>query len=145
MGSAGGVLCDNNGSWSWGFAVNIGKANSFTVELWGLREGVRLLRELGVSKVVVELDSKAAVDLLAKPRRENADEDILVADCRYLSSMINHIKYTHVLREGNACADYLANLGQNLQWDTAFLEDPPEGILGLLEVDTGGIGTRRIR
>lgn len=45
--NAGGLLCDERGSWCWGFIVNTGKVNSFTAELWGLREGLRLLCEQG--------------------------------------------------------------------------------------------------
>lgn len=62
--SAGGMLWDNDGNWVWGFSTNIGKANSFTVELWGLREGLHICREKGLDGVLVELDSKGVVDMI---------------------------------------------------------------------------------
>lgn len=144
LGSAGGLLRDNRGSWCWGFTINIGKVNSFIAELWGLREGLRLLRDRGCSKVEVELDSKAVVDIMTDAMRHVDDEDTLIVDCRYLSSSFFGIKYKHSLREGNTCADFLASMGQTVNCDTTVLEDPPEGILGLLEADIKGIGSRRI-
>nr|BAF36311.1 hypothetical protein [Ipomoea trifida] len=42
------------------------------------------------------------------------------------------IKITHILREGNQSADFLANLGQNSDWGTTILDDPPEGLRELL-------------
>lgn len=77
---------------------------------------------MGCNKVVVELDSKVMVDLLVDSTRDNEEEDTFISDCRYLSSAFSHIKYVHVLREGNTCADFLANLGQSSCWVPRFLK-----------------------
>lgn len=34
--------------------------------------------------------------------------------------------------------DYLANLGQQGDWGTVYLDDPPEGLEELLQADAGG-------
>lgn len=38
---------------------------------------------------------------------------------------IGNARIVHVLREGNMCANWLANLGQHGEWGTGILEDPP--------------------
>lgn len=45
LGSAG---RDHRGVWIKGFTVKIGATDNFLVELWSLREGLRLTREWGI-------------------------------------------------------------------------------------------------
>jgi hypothetical protein len=62
--SAGGLLRDSNGKWIHGFAHNLEITNSLAVELWGLRDGLLLARNLNITKLIIEIDAKSVVDLL---------------------------------------------------------------------------------
>nr|BAF36312.1 hypothetical protein [Ipomoea trifida] len=69
----------------------------------------------------------------------------LISDCRALMRDFRSIKITHILREGNQSADFLANLGQNSDWGTTILDDPPEGLRELLVRDSHGVAASRRR
>ena len=60
----GGLVRDDQGEWIAGFTRYIGSTNSFTAELWGLREGLILCCNLNIEALVVELDAQAVVEVL---------------------------------------------------------------------------------
>ncbi|KAK8519604.1 hypothetical protein V6N12_025637 [Hibiscus sabdariffa] len=43
IGSAGGLLCDHEGSWLLGFNKHLGISSIMEVEFWGIIEGLRLV------------------------------------------------------------------------------------------------------
>ncbi|XP_019157963.1 PREDICTED: uncharacterized protein LOC109154684 [Ipomoea nil] len=122
----GGLVRDSTGRLVWGFTTKIGKANSFVAELWGLREGLWLCLEKGVLRVMVEMDSKAIIDLLHG--EDDADDSgcTLLHDCVDLVPRFEGISFNHTFREGNACADFLANLAQEKDWGTSVFTNAME-------------------
>jgi len=46
--SAGGIIRDWEGNWVKGYTVNIDSTSIFAAELWGLREALKLCRDLGI-------------------------------------------------------------------------------------------------
>lgn len=62
--SAGGLIRDSQGNWIGGFYTNIGRCTCFEAELWGLREGLLLCRNLNIQNLHVELDSASIVSML---------------------------------------------------------------------------------
>ncbi|KAF7808130.1 ribonuclease H [Senna tora] len=43
--ACGGVACDENGNWLFGFARRLGKRNAIYVDMWGIIFGVRIAKE----------------------------------------------------------------------------------------------------
>ena len=74
LGSAagGGVIRDSLGNWVVGFARKLGSANSFTAEVWALRDGLMLCLQRNFSAIIVEIDAKALVDALNSPSHRNS-------------------------------------------------------------------------
>lgn len=143
--SAGGVFRDHAGSWIVGFTTKIGTTNSFIAELWGLREGLKIAIDRGFNKLIVETDSNAMVQALIKDTESRPETDTLIADCNFLMRKIHEVDLIHVYREGNHCADYLANMGQSGEWGTTVLDHPPDGVHAILDKDARNVATRRIR
>lgn len=140
-----GLLRDSNGHWVWGFKTKIGLLVSFMSELWGLRKGLLICRDRRYHKVIVEVDLKSLVDMTGEINNEERTST-LVEDCRWLmTSGLDHVRVVHVFREGNRCADLLANLGQEGDWGTTILEDPLDALMDLLIGDAGGAATHKIR
>jgi ribonuclease HI len=87
LASLGGVLRDSNGNWLRGFSHKLGITNSLAAELWGVRDGLLLARDLNIRKLIIESDAKSVVDLL---KTENLGNNAfhpysaLINDCRYL-------------------------------------------------------------
>nr|GLL31602.1 hypothetical protein Itr_chr07CG11750 [Ipomoea trifida] len=85
-----------------------------------------------------EKKAKASVHLhVAENRGESCP------DCKSLVQHFHEINIMHVLREGNQCADFLANLGQTFAWGTTVLNRPPEGMIELLDRDAHGAALSR--
>ncbi|KAL5774170.1 hypothetical protein ACOSP7_011727 [Xanthoceras sorbifolium] len=62
--SAGGVIRNSEKVWLAGFAVKKGVGSVLCAEFWGILEGLTLAWNLGYLKVIVESDSRDAVDCL---------------------------------------------------------------------------------
>ena len=63
--AAGGLIRNANGNQVAGLCANIGISSVTNVELWGLFYGIDLAWKLGVQNLLVEVDSKCTIDLLA--------------------------------------------------------------------------------
>ena len=108
--SAGGVLRDRNGNWIRGFSHNLGITNSLVVELWSLRDGLLLTRELKICKFIVEIDAKSVVDLLKSESLGNTDSHpyrSLINDCKYLILSFETVSLHHAYQKNNFYVDLL--------------------------------------
>lgn len=145
LASASGLFRNCSGDWIVGYVARIGVTNSFFAELWGLREGLRLARNRGFTNVAAEMDSEAVVQILTREDDTSTTPNRLVADCKLLMNQFQNIKITHIYREGNACADFLANMGQTSQLGTTILVTPPAELIDLLQRDASGFAYSRRR
>lgn len=81
LASAWGLIQDHSGNWLRRFTANIRYTDSFTTELWGLGEGLRLLDGKGYSKVVIKLDYDLVVTTIKEGIELNESRFSLVHDC----------------------------------------------------------------
>lgn len=65
--------------------------------------------------MLAELDSRVVVELMSHSSKEDGGLATLVLDCLSLATEIPFICFMHIPRKGNWCADFLANLGQNVR------------------------------
>ncbi|CAA0811235.1 Polynucleotidyl transferase- ribonuclease H-like superfamily protein [Striga hermonthica] len=61
LGTAGGLIRDEHGSWKGGFTVKLGACSIMAAELWGLYRGLALAWDLGFRQVEAEVDNKSVV------------------------------------------------------------------------------------
>ena len=80
------MIRDSEGKWLRGFARSIGFTTSITVEFWALKDGLLLAVQIGVQKLVIELDAKVVVELVQSYSPSNAFYSSLLADSRSLPS-----------------------------------------------------------
>lgn len=59
--SCGGLIRTADGHWVRGFARYLGYTTTFLAELWGVYEGLMLAKRLGITALVVQLDSVGVV------------------------------------------------------------------------------------
>ncbi|GKV04202.1 hypothetical protein SLEP1_g16396 [Rubroshorea leprosula] len=142
--SAGGLIRDSLGNWLIGFTVNIGHASIFIAELWGMRAGLRLCRELGFTRVIAEMDSLMAVRFVNERREPDNLAAALLSDIRDLMAQFESCMLQHVLREGNAAADFLASLGHTSPPGLSILDSPPTGLRPILLGDQMGASSLRL-
>lgn len=112
MASFGGVLRDHKGDWLHGFSSFRGDVDILLAELFGMKQGLMLAWDLNYRIVILESDSKEAIQLIST---EN------MSPFHVYGAVLNGITYflkkpllveiVHTLREGNHCTHALAKRG----------------------------------
>ncbi|GAU30840.1 hypothetical protein TSUD_267600 [Trifolium subterraneum] len=140
----GGVIRGNQGEWLGGFFKGVGYCNAFVAELWGVLEGLSLVRRLGFDRVELSVDSKAVVQVISTEKTQGAEGFAIVNKIHRLLKMDWNVIIVHEYREANKCADALTNIGCNLEREVIYYEDCPEEIRNILVADEMGITTPRL-
>jgi len=118
--SCGRIYRNNKAEFLGAFAYNLGNTNSLVAELNGAMFAIELAYQRGWNHIWLETDSMS-VTLAFKSRTivpwnlKNRWEN-----CMYLTTRMSFF-VIHVYREGNHCADQLANVGLSL--NTSFWWD----------------------
>ncbi|XP_031127598.1 uncharacterized protein LOC116029694 [Ipomoea triloba] len=111
----------------------------------GPKGGSTALPERGFENVWVEMDSAAVVAILNGGLSGEATITSLIKDCLDLVKKLHRFRASHIEREGNKCADWLANHGQIIDWGTLTLHNAPIELNDLLNADAHGTPALRIR
>lgn len=96
--------------------------------MWALRDGLNLAIQLGCQQLEVELDTKLIVDLINSNNDPDRVYSPLLHDGKTLLAKLLQVKVTHVFREANKCADFLAKRSCSMQDDFTIFEHthPPK-------------------
>ncbi|MBA0624951.1 hypothetical protein Godav_010214, partial [Gossypium davidsonii] len=98
--------------------------DSLQVELWGVREGLCLARERGLTRLIIELDAILIVQMLSRSFDASHPMGTFVADCLALRSEGWVVEVHHILLEGNCCANHFVVMARERVEAFARLEDP---------------------
>ena len=139
MSNGGGLIGDDKGLWIKGYARAVGCTTSVAVELWALRDGIRLCISLKLPVVIVELDAQLLMDLLKKDDGQSNSYSALLSDCKVGLRQIPMVRVQHCFREANKCADALARRGALLPQDFVVYLDHPTKVSLLLSLDSAGV------
>ena len=139
----GGLFRDHEGNWVKGYARGIGHTNSFLAELWALRDGLNIAREMGVSNLIIKLDALSIV-LLMNNEAENIMMEPLLSDCKSLLKQIPNKRVLHIFCEVNQCADALAKLGAQSGSHFVVFCNPPPVVENLLAFDKANMVCNRL-
>nr|POF24256.1 putative ribonuclease h protein [Quercus suber] len=134
----GGLIRNDRGNWIKGYARSIGITAGVAVELWALRDGIKLCLSLNLQAVEVELDAKLVVDLLGKEGGSVNVNNTIVADYKEGLRRIPRVKIKHCYHEANKCADALARRGALMNCDFVIFSEPPSDIDLLLRLYADG-------
>lgn len=90
----------------------------------------------------VETDSQAAKDLTKSPMDKSHPLASLMEDMKSLLDATG-CTIQHTLREGNACADYLTNMGANQDNNLVHINEPTDDLKILIGMDSRGVSFLR--
>ena len=90
-------------------------SSNIKVELWAIRKGLSIARNLHLSPLVFEIDSNAIITLICHVNETFHPPKNLICDVRELLVQIPHIGIQHTFCKGNMVANLLANLSLNFQ------------------------------
>ena len=139
----GGVIRDHNGKWLKGYTRSLGCTNSCMAELWALRNGLLLARDMGLNNLIIELDVLSVV-LLMINNTPNLTLEPLLNDCRNLVREIPNKQITHIFREANQCADAMAKLGASCTTSFVVFLHPPPVVERILADDKASLHCNRL-
>ncbi|CAN1182065.1 Putative ribonuclease H protein At1g65750 [Linum perenne] len=126
--AAGGVIRDESGRILAAFATNLGVCSITRAELFSAVKCLELAWDKGCCKVMLQLDSKCAVQILSKPADLDHQHASLVARFNELKQRVWDINIQHIFREANFLADYLANSGHLLPFGTHEIATDDPGV-----------------
>ncbi|KAI8572924.1 hypothetical protein RHMOL_Rhmol01G0238700 [Rhododendron molle] len=128
-----------HGNWVIGFRRTMRPMQSLEAELWALHDGLQLALDRKITQIYVEMDALAAVQLIMGVDQPRHFLSNIVHDWRFLMRKLGVEKIDHIYREGNKCADALANMAYNPILDFRILDIAPTCINSQLRDDTYGV------
>ncbi|EOY04279.1 Non-LTR retroelement reverse transcriptase-like [Theobroma cacao] len=136
MAAAGGVIRYEVGNWLLGFNYKIGISCSLQAELWALYWGLTLCWDKGFRKVQVESDSLLAVQKISNQSLQPEQNAGLLKCIKELFQRFWNCTLTHIHREANQCADWMATHHENLLLKLHIMDSPPSSISAILLADS---------
>ena len=132
---AGGVIRDSVGHWVSGFCMRIGDSSVLMAELWGLYQGLTLAWDVGIKRLLVEVDSLCITQMISKQMVVPNAFSALLTAVRELLSRNWHTAITHIYREANSAADFMANMAHSAPLGLHVFPNPPMGIYSIISQD----------
>ncbi|CAN1779703.1 Putative ribonuclease H protein At1g65750 [Linum perenne] len=108
-------------------------------ELRGAEIGLHIAWELGLRKVILELDSSSALAAILGSQPEDTRHGHIIQHIRNLRNRQWQVKLHHSYRETNQVADLLAHLGHRQSLGTHIVCDLPSNVLAALRSDCIGV------
>lgn len=117
--ACGGLIQDASESYVVGFSCNIGTCSIMHAELYGIWFGMKLAIDHGVQRIYI--DSRSAWALIEKGCKRHHPCAPIIHDITSMKSQFAQVRWSHVFREANACADTLAK-HLNMSWGCQMLD-----------------------
>ncbi|CAN1824284.1 Putative ribonuclease H protein At1g65750 [Linum perenne] len=141
--TAGGLLRDEHGRCLMAFTMNLGLCSITRAELRGAVEGIKRAWEAGYRKILLRLDSKAAISLLTGAKDTSHQHGMEVIEYRELCQRDWLIQIKHTYREGNHAADFLASMGYDYPLGSHTISTTDSNLGYFLRYDCMGISEPR--
>ncbi|CAN1130132.1 Putative ribonuclease H protein At1g65750 [Linum perenne] len=109
--ATGGIVRDHEGRGLLAFTMNLGYCSITRAEIRGALEGLHRTWEAGYRKVILQMDSQAAISILLDNSSVNHNHGMEVIEFQELKRRSWELVIKHTYREGNRAADFLANIG----------------------------------
>lgn len=77
----GGILGDEQGKLLGGYYGKVAISTRLVTEIWSIRAGIEIPKELGIKKLIVESNYKLAIERLNKRCNISSDILVLIAYC----------------------------------------------------------------
>lgn len=142
--TAGGLLRDDSRSCIHWFSYHIGVFSVLCTELWGILIGLEMAWNEGYRKLLLEVDSATAVQLLSSASNLHGSHKQVVSAIHQLwQSRPWEVLSCHIYREANGSGDWLAAYACPLLLGISYFSEAPFGCVNLLLEDIYSVVTPR--
>ncbi|PNY07582.1 ribonuclease H, partial [Trifolium pratense] len=121
--ACGGIFRNSNAEFLCAFASKTDMASAFSAELCGFMTAIEIADARGWRNMLIESDSMLVVNAYKSSNLVSWSLSNRWFNCLKLAGHMNII-VSHIFREGNHCADRLANIGLNLDRLTLWNDVP---------------------
>ncbi|CAN1188823.1 Putative ribonuclease H protein At1g65750 [Linum perenne] len=142
--TAGGLIRDLLGRCSIAYTCNLGYCSITRAELRGISAGLKLAWEAGFRRILVQSDSRSVISLILNdeaPTHQHTGEVLLI---RSLVRREWDVSFSHVYREANKSADFLARLGYERELGLHRIDTSDCNLGYFLRLDCMGISEPRL-
>ncbi|XP_057816505.1 uncharacterized protein LOC131029867 [Cryptomeria japonica] len=124
----------------------IGVSTNNIAEVTALEAGLEWCVEKGVHKVLIEGDSQVILNGISNQQFTDWKLNCWILRIQHLIGHISNCSFIHSYREGNAAADYLANMGINSTCpkQLSAADEIPDALLQILIREKSSIPRARI-
>ncbi|CAN1726178.1 Putative ribonuclease H protein At1g65750 [Linum perenne] len=141
--TAGGLLRDRAGQCLFAFTSNLGSCSITRAEIRGAIQGLQLAWGKGFKKVILRMDSQAAISILTDEASPEHQHGLEVLIFREMCSRNWSVKIEHTYREGNYAADHLAALGYDYPIGNHMVSTTCNSLVYFLRRDCIGVSEPR--
>ncbi|XP_021603296.1 uncharacterized protein LOC110608387 [Manihot esculenta] len=113
----------------------VGRACILSAELKAILYGVRVAKQCGFRKVIVESDNLEAIHMLNVVSEVHRNYNSIICAIRDLLESGDNFSFIHGTRESNQCADKLAKIDAASGGPFQLLEEPPSELFHLIDKD----------
>ncbi|KAK8684162.1 hypothetical protein V6N13_040193 [Hibiscus sabdariffa] len=137
LAKTGGLLRERCGTWIRGYGRSIGIADTLTVELCAIHDGLTMAWELGFEFVQVQSDCAKAISALST-NNASRDSCALIRSIHSLCQRGWAIDFIWIPREANKASGQLIKKLPSFHFERVYLDTSPDHIRDLLMRDING-------
>ena len=131
------------GHWCSGCMINIGVCSAADAELWVVIHRLSLAWRFGIKKLILKVDSLLVINQLKKVSACDSNQVNLIQVCLDFLRRDYEVKISHIYREDNQLADYLANKALHIERGIQVLNNALTEVLQFLRNDMVGVAWGR--
>lgn len=129
MAGIGGIIRDDKFAFVMAFAKNIGIASNNKAELWALKQGLQLVIQLEIRKIIIETDSLFLISCLRNRGLTHSSHLTLLLDVQRMMRKLERAIIKFGYGEVNGAADYMAKKGSTLHLNEEILLDQVDEVI----------------
>ncbi|KAL0009592.1 hypothetical protein SO802_011094 [Lithocarpus litseifolius] len=104
------------------------------VEVIAASKALRLARDLGLSSIVLDGDSKTTIPFVQSPSL--IDYGHLIDEAKELAKELTNIEFSHVLRQGNSALHNIARHPRHVSEYSVWMKDVPSHLFSVIQADS---------
>ena len=109
------------------------------VEVIAASKALRLARDLGLSSIVLEEDSKITIDTLLSEDPSLAEYGHLIDEAKELAKEFMDIEFSYVLRQSNSAAYNIARHARHVSKYLVWMEAVPPHLYSVIQAESASL------